>query len=621
MSKIFDTSFLFVLLHAKSFYIIKTILIILLAISTFCGMLPAQQKNPLLDMVGKPYSEYHDTYMSVIGSLLHKDSTSRVELVHLFNEAARVDNTEEWEFIKCIVENIVRFYESRNGGYIWSSEYTAEDYAENMIIVARRAEKKEFVFIKILGLYQAAEAYSIFAHNYERSFTLYLEIASELETISTKDFPPRPYIYNQIAALYYTFREYEDAIIYYSKNINDPYSSCNYYKSYYPAMNGLGLCYRYGSMDYERSDSCFKKILEQVKSNDADRKVWDGIAEGNIGYNYYLQDNPDTALLWLIPSIEKITRPNDFQFKSSRATNVANIYLKKNEPELAKKYIDIALDYHYKTLIPEKDNHLYNVLSEYYIYTGDKQKAIAYHDSTVMAVNRENEAFSGLVLRRVEQQLRSTDRKLHEQEINTEQEISRTYKQITILVSVALVTILLLLGSTLFFYRRKRNAYRELVRQNQAWAGIHISEGSVILTESTQNGNEYVTTGNENLTAIENISEEGDPIMMEKLNHLMQTEKLYRKPDLTLPETADKLNTNRTYLSKTINAIEKKNFTIYINELRIKDAVILLSDSKNIKYSMDYIAEEVGFTNRTTFSQVFKKITGLTPTEFRKNNS
>ncbi|MDL2314748.1 helix-turn-helix domain-containing protein [Bacteroidales bacterium OttesenSCG-928-C19] len=572
--------------------------------------------NPLLDLVGKPFSEYHDTYMPFSSNMLHKDSISRAELIRFADEAAAVDNTGEWNFISDMIKYTVRFYESRDGGFVWDSDYTAENYSEDMLSLAERAEKKGFRLIRIWGLYYAAEGYRIFTHDYKRSFTYYLEAAAELETTSTKDFPPRPHIYNQIAGLYYTFREYNDAIIFYNKIIDDPYSKENYYKSYYPALNGLGLCYRYGNEDYERSDSCFMQLLEETRSVERDRKVWEGIAEGNIGYNYYLRKNYDVALSWLIPAIGKITRPNDFAFLSLRAVDVADIYLKKERLNFAKKYIDIALDHHYKTRVPEKNSRLYDVLVRYYTSIGNNRMANSYLDSTLLAKDKENEAFSGLVLRRVEQQLRAADQKIHEQKFNAEQTKSHTYRRMVIIVSTALVAILVLLGFTLFFYRRKRNAYRELIRRSQSWAGMEVQKEPAINDTEI----EYNLNDNGNIAPeAANVSEENEKIIMDEFNNLMQTEKLYRKPDLTLPEVADKLNTNRTYLSKTINAFEKKSFTTYINELRIKDAVILLSNPQNMKYSIDYIADEVGFTNRTTFSQVFKKVTGISPTEFRRN--
>lgn len=601
----------------------KKIVILLLVWIVLGGALSAQQKNALLDVVGKPFAEYHDTYKAVFSPLLHRDSLSRVELMRLFDEAAVADTSGEWKLLSLMVENTVRFYESRKGGYVWSPDYTAEMFSDKMVMLARQAEKQKFHPLKIFALYQAAEGYRTFVQNYERAFAHYLEIASELETISTSDFPLRPHIYNQIANMYYTFREYGEAIIYFQKVVEDPEVRDNYYSSHYPAMNGMGLSYRYGYDDYDRSDSCFRQILRETKSNEQDRVVWEGIAEGNIGYNYYLRGDMDTALLWLIPAIEKIIRPNDVAFVSQRAANVADIFLKKGKPQQAKKYIDIALDSYYKTRKPTKDSYLYNVLSRYYAYVGEKQTAATYIDSAMTAIKQENEVYSGLVLRRVEQRLRAADNKIHEQQLDAEQDRSRIYQRATILVSVAFIIILILLGLTLVIYRRQRKAYRELVRHSQDWAKVHpkkrkphkkaknkqpVSDDTLLETES-------------DLCDTIIAPEEKDKLIMKDIDKIMSERKLFTQTDLTLDTLATQIGYNRYYISTAMNRCSKKNFNSYINEYRIKEAIQLISDPIYAEMNIEDIAFKSGFNDRRTFYRVFKNITGLSPGTFRKNTN
>lgn len=603
-------------------YYISFSLILLISLSHVSGQdrTSSESSNLFLDLVGKSYSEYHDAYMSFSSSMLHKDSASRAKLVHFVDEAAAMDHTGEWKFIGDLLKYTVRFYESRDGAYVWSTDYTAENYSEDMLKLAVQAGKKGFRLIKIIGLYSAAEGYRIFAHDYERSFTYYLEAASELETTSTKDFPPRPHIYNQIAGLYYTFREYEDAKIYYNKIVDDPYSKENYYKSYYPGLNGLGLCYRYGNEDYERSDSYFMQLLEQTKSNEKDRSVWEGIAEGNIGYNHYLRKNYDMALSWLIPAIEKITRINDFSFLSSRAVDVADIYLKKGKLNLAKKYIDIALDHHNRTRIPEKNSRLYEVLVRYYTFIGDNQMANSYLDSTLLAKDKENEAFSGLVLRRVEQQLREADKKIHEQKFNAEQTKSQTYKLTAIIVSTALIAILVLLGFTLFFYRRKRNAYRQLVRRSQSWAGMEPPEIIFPNSEPEQLEQEDSLDFNTDIATKTTANQkESDKVILESIEKSIHDHKLYKRTDLTLDMLTSIAGFNRYYISGALNRCAGKNFNTYINEYRVKEAVRLLSDTTYSNKTFEEIAFDSGFNDRTSFYRAFKKVTGISPGDFRKN--
>lgn len=81
-----------------------------------------------------------------------------------------------------------------------------------------------------------------------------------------------------------------------------------------------------------------------------------------------------------------------------------------------------------------------------------------------------------------------------------------------------------------------------------------------------------------------------------------------------------KLETNSTYLSKTINQYKNKNFSQYINDLRIEDTITRLREDKKFRnYSIKAIAEEVGFSNSESFSKAFFKKTGYQPSYFIKN--
>jgi putative ABC transport system permease protein len=63
----------------------------------------------------------------------------------------------------------------------------------------------------------------------------------------------------------------------------------------------------------------------------------------------------------------------------------------------------------------------------------------------------------------------------------------------------------------------------------------------------------------------------------------------------------------------------KKNFATYVNEYRIKEAIRLLSENSNDTISYQNVAFDVGFNDQRNFNRVFKKMTGLTPSEFRNN--
>lgn len=101
--------------------------------------------------------------------------------------------------------------------------------------------------------------------------------------------------------------------------------------------------------------------------------------------------------------------------------------------------------------------------------------------------------------------------------------------------------------------------------------------------------------------------------IIKRINELEETG-YYLKNDCTLSNLAKKLKTNTTYLSKIFNLHYEKSFNTYINDLRI-DFVIerLKHDTLFRRYSIQSLANEVGFKSKESFNAAFKKRTGVLP--------
>ena len=85
--------------------------------------------------------------------------------------------------------------------------------------------------------------------------------------------------------------------------------------------------------------------------------------------------------------------------------------------------------------------------------------------------------------------------------------------------------------------------------------------------------------------------------------------------DIDLLHVANYLNISKSYLCSLIKKEVRKTFTQFLNEVRIeKSKNLLLEDNSSI---LD-IALAVGFNNQNYYNIMFKKITGKTPLEFRK---
>jgi AraC-like DNA-binding protein len=106
-----------------------------------------------------------------------------------------------------------------------------------------------------------------------------------------------------------------------------------------------------------------------------------------------------------------------------------------------------------------------------------------------------------------------------------------------------------------------------------------------------------------------------------QLSELMNTDKLYLRADLTLPELAQALDCSVNHLSQAINAGFGVSFFDYLNECRVKDAMHLLREDGNEARTVLDVALDVGFNSTSTFYVAFKKVTGETPAQYRRDHT
>lgn len=97
----------------------------------------------------------------------------------------------------------------------------------------------------------------------------------------------------------------------------------------------------------------------------------------------------------------------------------------------------------------------------------------------------------------------------------------------------------------------------------------------------------------------------------------MEDRHFFLEKGFTLNKLAKKFKTNTTYLSVIINEYKGNNFNTYLNTLRIEYAAKMIAESKLWRsYSVETLASECGFTNRSNFSKIFTEIKGVSPNDF-----
>lgn len=104
---------------------------------------------------------------------------------------------------------------------------------------------------------------------------------------------------------------------------------------------------------------------------------------------------------------------------------------------------------------------------------------------------------------------------------------------------------------------------------------------------------------------------------LQRMIKAMETDQLFKDPELTLDKLADEIECPGRHVSQIINDQLNQNFFDFVNRYRIEEARKLIREKP--EYTMLAIAYESGFNSKSSFNAAFKKYSGQTPTEFKKS--
>lgn len=108
--------------------------------------------------------------------------------------------------------------------------------------------------------------------------------------------------------------------------------------------------------------------------------------------------------------------------------------------------------------------------------------------------------------------------------------------------------------------------------------------------------------------------------LLRAINNVMEGTLEFCSPDFTLEKMAVLVQSKSRYVSQVINETYGKTFNRFVNEYRIKEARIRLSDrtGKYANYTVKAIAQSLGFKSNTNFNALFKELTGITPSMYQE---
>lgn len=101
-----------------------------------------------------------------------------------------------------------------------------------------------------------------------------------------------------------------------------------------------------------------------------------------------------------------------------------------------------------------------------------------------------------------------------------------------------------------------------------------------------------------------------------RLKQLFEAGKLHQTARITVDQLAAALKLPERYVSYLINHYHQTNFNTYVNTWRVNEVIQKMNDPKEQHKTLLGLALEAGFNSKSSFNQIFKTITGKTPSSF-----
>ncbi len=101
----------------------------------------------------------------------------------------------------------------------------------------------------------------------------------------------------------------------------------------------------------------------------------------------------------------------------------------------------------------------------------------------------------------------------------------------------------------------------------------------------------------------------------------MTFKRLFLRPELVLSDLANELGLSNKQTTELLNTELQTNFYDFVNHYRVEEAKRRIHSGEYNHLTLLAIGLEAGFQSKSSFNRVFKKITGLSPSEYRKKHS
>ena len=178
----------------------------------------------------------------------------------------------------------------------------------------------------------------------------------------------------------------------------------------------------------------------------------------------------------------------------------------------------------------------------------------------------------------------------------------------TLIAVIILIAMVLLVRSNI----KQRNYIRHLYEKNVQLLDVKVTAeqpASHSIDKQEDSAPKYQSQ----------LDQESKDRLFERINHVMDDITIICKPDFSLQQLAIQVGSNYKYVSQVVNESYGKSFKQVLNEQRVREACRILNDpNQSAHLTIEAIAANLGFNSRSNFTVTFKRITGISPSDFMK---
>ena len=202
-------------------------------------------------------------------------------------------------------------------------------------------------------------------------------------------------------------------------------------------------------------------------------------------------------------------------------------------------------------------------------------------------------------------------RRVNEQVEEIQAKHERTHQlllMMSLIAAIILIALVLLVRSNI----KQRNYIRHLYEKNVQLLDVKVADpplASQPIDEQEESAPKYQGL----------LDQESKDRLFDQIKRVMDDMSIICKPDFSLQQLADQVGSNYKYVSQVLNECYGKSFKQVLNEQRVREACRMFNDAERYgNLTIEAIAANLGFNSRSNFTVTFKRITGISPSDFMK---